>query len=1545
MKLFGRKLVPILRDIKDLKFKSEISTFKIDEIILNSKKDTVLAWKITYKILDSYVYKTVKKLFENYYCEEYEDIVMRLPGYDIRNKLFLDFINIMKKLFEVGYKFISELDLEQIDGFSSIISQLKKEGDVYNNSIYNEKSLIRIVYYLFYKKDMEKDINKSKTTGIIQLHKYCDLDDFILMYESYVNNLYIDYSLINRIRFYKNTDEYISTDCCDQEVYIFDVDEDKEIVDGDEIIKVIKNPDNKCLSFLGLNFEFINRYISNKLISIVYNSKGRIIGYRYKKCMEDIKPITHECFDSIHDIFYYIDTDFRNFLYDINSVIVNRYSILNMKKNGLLSDFPYNIRISNNREKITLLDVEDLLKLLCAFELYSKKIDIEIAKYSMKISAQYIISKYPNIKEMSTFYKIPELRYLSAGLTDEIIRQIFGKEFSKNLFSSYCQYYEEITVNGQKYALCKEYNDSDFVFIEELKEANPTLNLDNLTEIIELDENTTFVPLSTQKQYNNIKEICQMDNNNRNLIALKYPELLKYYVGAKRIVYSYYMRDDKDINMYEAVGYICKKIKGEKLTKNNLRKLDNKDLAFLQLNLFKFFDSQYVPLEYIYYDTATKIIQINGLENNIKLEKISKKLKNNMLVIFDANEPQLIEIRKKFFNELVLNRKYPKLLLDRIDEDILAIDTQEQYNKYISKLNCYCERHNLYYNSENGCNICNKYFVDLKTFETQEKKYIMEDSYASYYSVEIGNEKLFIKQIKNKEANVERSIEELIYDEQIQKIQQLYLPLKLTYNNGVFNGYIFEYCDANEFCDLENYELLSNLQRIKGCISLAKKVRKMIQEGYTFWKNPFGKVLVVKGFNNEVQIVNIEYVRKNNKEKSIRNTILYTIKYIEKVIENDENILFSLPSVNYSLKSLNEVISVLENYSSSLKKICRKHGYYSDKLFYCPRCINKAKLESVSNNIQYLTQIPKNKARSKVDEGGESVVYSLSNDEVIKVFKADEIDLGYKAQVIIEMMCKNQELKSIEEKVQKEGIYSFKYITIDKVNVDGYSNNINSYIMKKIDAMHISFLKSRKFISERLNFTRKDILEILINIGKGIEYLHQLNIYIGDLNGRNIMFDKNKTVYFIDFDGMGVEGLKPEFYTDGYVDPISKKNNTVEMKDDWYSYAIQAFYYLTYTHPFNGIEEGKEDEDIVTRMEKRNSVIGKENIKVPSITINWNWMPDSMINTFKDIFEGECRQSMRIFFEKYYDLAYGNKYNSFKDFIGEKENYSISKDNQSPCEVVDVTDNISLTLLKTIDENMSIIKINDKNKYYFKEKDKKIMLNNVDNEEVSKIVEIIENEKYLYIIFKNRLDIYSNEKLIFSEHISSDNNVVVNGNFFYCLDINSNEINEKHISSNDEITTQKIKFKLPVKKFNVVNNSKFVIITQNEEGKDLVYCNDDLFYTFDNADTDYKILYDNNTKKWLIIRSDGNGIVIHEDGKYDKIEIKNTTKTNIYNFLWDYNTIYIPQQNKLIVYNTLSKKSKEIELLNLIDENSKIKIYEKGFYIINSNKIYKCIFN
>ena len=334
---------------------------------------------------------------------------------------------------------------------------------------------------------------------------------------------------------------------------------------------------------------------------------------------------------------------------------------------------------------------------------------------------------------------------------------------------------------------------------------------------------------------------------------------------------------------------------------------------------------------------------------------------------------------------------------------------------------------------------------------------------------------------------------------------------------------------------------------------------------------------------------------------------------------NNSSIVSILDYYISKKNSLKFLCNQLEDLSESLTKYCTIHKFFYDKSYlFCPKCLN---LDDIKN--MHVNQTSKDKVISlkQINKGGESFIYEYGFGEVAKVFK-EGFDYGFKSMIMLKIMQKTEALLN-------ECTEEYEYILPQEILVDEDSCQMFGYVMKKIEGYPLSTLSDKETMRNDFYFSRKDILEILIKVGKGIEKLHSHNVFIGDLNGKNILFDKSKKVYFLDFDGMGVEEISPEFFTDGYIDPVSKKKKEITQKDDWYSFAVQAFYYLTYTHPFNGIyKENGKSLDIVEKMERRISLLGNHNVDIPKIAEPWDWMQDSLRVTFYQIFEKELRVSI-----------------------------------------------------------------------------------------------------------------------------------------------------------------------------------------------------------------------------------------------------------------------------------------------------------------------------
>ena len=535
----------------------------------------------------------------------------------------------------------------------------------------------------------------------------------------------------------------------------------------------------------------------------------------------------------------------------------------------------------------------------------------------------------------------------------------------------------------------------------------------------------------------------------------------------------------------------------------------------------------------------------------------------------------------------------------------------------------------------------------------------------------------------------------------------------------------------------------------------------------------------------------------------------------------------------------------------------------------------------------------------------------------------------------------------LEELNRKANKYT--YVIPQKLLMDSDSHNILGYTMKKVKGMPISILRDTEQVAE-LGITTKDVLEILITIGKGIEELHtKANIFIGDLNNRNILFDTQNNVYFLDFDGMGIDEIVPVFLTDGFIDPISQKNHTVSMKDDWYSFAIQAFYYLTFTHPFNGIyyainKEEKVNMPIPERMELRISLLGNHGIKPPTVAKSWDWMDKELKDAFLNIFEGDSRESIVPYLINQYQKLYQRQPN-IPSKIRVNSKFVAKEVNPFKSDVVRIINHYSAICF---DGNYyATILVEDENEQYD--------INFPNCMEIRDIL-LVKNTSIAIAVYTNKviaIDLETDFE-IYSEEILGMGDVCINDTTLYCSGLSrggENVIFQRKFMPNGEVKEDKIKFLVDqqTKSFLARFNSKFVLIKQASEYADEIYCNSEKLCNIacNDSNTKYNTLYDNATKSWLVINSEGNGCIIKTSGagEYEPINVpkENINDINIGNISFDKGVIYIPNQNFLYIINVNDQlTSKMMECNTIMTPNSKIyNNSAKGFSVINNGIVYE----
>ena len=241
--------------------------------------------------------------------------------------------------------------------------------------------------------------------------------------------------------------------------------------------------------------------------------------------------------------------------------------------------------------------------------------------------------------------------------------------------------------------------------------------------------------------------------------------------------------------------------------------------------------------------------------------------------------------------------------------------------------------------------------------------------------------------------------------------------------------------------------------------------------------------------------------------------------------------------------------------------------------------------------------------RTPLTEGGEGAIYE-HNGKIIKVFKP-HIDISAKERKVNSLMkaaFPNAVITPIETILDNKG----RFI--------GYS-------MEKVTGEEFKRLSNRKFVTAN-NIDTKFVLSLLVKVKSVLQEIHRQNIYIGDLNDQNILFDMSSNVYFIDCDSWTVGNDKCTVAMDLFKDPKLKADE-FNADTDNYAFSILAWKCLTRVHPFGGTMNP--DIPITDRMSNGISVIDRTDITIPRTAKKWNGFSPDLLSEFKSVFEKGLR--------------------------------------------------------------------------------------------------------------------------------------------------------------------------------------------------------------------------------------------------------------------------------------------------------------------------------
>ena len=253
-----------------------------------------------------------------------------------------------------------------------------------------------------------------------------------------------------------------------------------------------------------------------------------------------------------------------------------------------------------------------------------------------------------------------------------------------------------------------------------------------------------------------------------------------------------------------------------------------------------------------------------------------------------------------------------------------------------------------------------------------------------------------------------------------------------------------------------------------------------------------------------------------------------------------------------------------------------------------------------------------------IAEGGEGIIYEYDN-AVVKIYKSC-VNLSSKqkkVQLLMQKVLPPQVICPVEE-------------------VFDNRKNFIGYLMNRACGEEFRKLSNKKFtVSSHIN--TQDILKMLVEIKDILQKLHSQNIYIGDLNDRNILFDQYFNLYFIDCDSWAIESEKCMVVQDLFCDPLLQEDYFNE-ETDTYAYCVLAWKALTRIHPFGGVLP--DDMNITERMKKGISVIDNTSVKIPRTVKDWKNLSPAFLTVMKNVFENKTRKIGTEFEDMLADLKF-----------------------------------------------------------------------------------------------------------------------------------------------------------------------------------------------------------------------------------------------------------------------------------------------------------------
>ena len=245
-------------------------------------------------------------------------------------------------------------------------------------------------------------------------------------------------------------------------------------------------------------------------------------------------------------------------------------------------------------------------------------------------------------------------------------------------------------------------------------------------------------------------------------------------------------------------------------------------------------------------------------------------------------------------------------------------------------------------------------------------------------------------------------------------------------------------------------------------------------------------------------------------------------------------------------------------------------------------------------------------------EGGEGSVYEGVGNTVVKIFDKAHITQHRKSKIDL----------LVNSALQTKGL------CIPSATVHNTADEFVGYVMPKASGREArTIFNIRKLEKDFPTWKKSDLVDICISFLKQVEYLHSMNVILGDINPKNLMIDDQKNVFIIDADSWQLEGYPCPVGTPMYTSPGMHGKTYAEdlrtMEDELFAVATMLFQ-IVMTGQFPYMRTGT-DGDMVHLIREGNfafqiSIRGKEYNDRDQPDGDWKYIWSHIHKPVKDLF-------------------------------------------------------------------------------------------------------------------------------------------------------------------------------------------------------------------------------------------------------------------------------------------------------------------------------------